>query len=182
MFLNDAPVLDLILRTIILGPLALLVVIVATRFVGLRTFSKMTAFDFVTTIAIGSLLAGAASASGWPTFAQNLGAIIAILVVQIGLALLRRRSDTAAAAIANDPVLLMQDNRWHLDALRTTRVSKGDVWAKLREANVCDLSRIRAVVLESTGDISVLHSDNLDDTVLCNVRLVGGKTAPIKAI
>lgn len=179
MFLADAPNLDLVLRSSILGPLGLFAVIVATRFVGLRTFSKMTAFDFVTTVAIGSLLAGAASSSEWPAFLQNVGAIFSILIIQIVLALLRRHSDTAENAVANDPVLLMRDSIWHLDALRSTRVSKGDVWAKLREANVSDLSQIRAVVLESTGDISVLHASTLDETLLCNVRSISGKTEPI---
>lgn len=178
MFLTNAPLVDLALRIAILGPLGLLVVIVATRFVGLRTFSKMTAFDFVTTVAIGSLLAGAAAASTWPAFLQNAGAIVAILIAQILLALGRRQSDIAENAIANDPILLMQDSAWHLEALRTSRVSKGDVLAKLREANVCDLSQIRAVVLESTGDISVLHAGSLDETLLCNVRTIDGDVEP----
>ncbi|MEO0871314.1 MAG: YetF domain-containing protein [Pseudomonadota bacterium] len=181
MFLADAPALDLTLRIAILGPLGLFIVIFATRFVGLRTFSKMTAFDFVTTVAIGSLLAGAAAASTWPAFLQNAGAIVAILIAQVILALVRRQSDTAANAIANDPILLMQDSEWHLEALRTSRVSKDDVWAKLREANVCDLSQIRAVVLESTGDISVLHAGSFDETLLCNVLTIDGGIEPIEA-
>jgi len=181
MFLTDAPQLDLVLRVVILAPLGLSVVVVATRFVGLRTFSKMTAFDFVTTVAIGSLLAGAAAASAWPAFLQNAGAIVTILIAQIILALLRKQSDTVENAIGNDPILLMQNSRWHLEALRTTRVSKDDVWAKLREANVCDLSQVRAVVLESTGDISVLHAGTLDETLLCNVRSIDGGTEPIGA-
>ncbi|MEL6830687.1 MAG: YetF domain-containing protein, partial [Pseudomonadota bacterium] len=153
--------------------------IVATRFVGPRTFSKMTAFDFVTTVAIGSLLAGAAAVTTWLVFLQNAGAIVAILIAQVILALVRRQSDMAESAIANDPILLMQDSAWHLEALRTSRVSKDDVWAKLREANVCDLSQIRAVVLESTGDISLLHASGLDTTLFCNVRTIDGDIEPI---
>jgi len=180
MFYPETPALDLAIRTLALGPLALLVVVVATRVVGLRSFSKMTVFDFVTTVAIGSLLAGAATASEWPAFIQNTGAIAVILAAQVALAMLRWASNAAQSAMANDPVLLMKDGAWHSDALKATRVSKGDVWAKLREANVCDLSHIRAVVLESTGDISVLHAEILDETVLCNVRSIGHATSPIE--
>ncbi|MEW9918550.1 YetF domain-containing protein [Marimonas sp. MJW-29] len=32
-----------------------------------------------------------------------------------------------------------------------------DLWAKLREANAFDIKQVHAVVLESTGDVSVLH-------------------------
>lgn len=179
MFFPDAPTLDLVTRTLILGPLALVVVVVATRIVGLRSFSKMTAFDFVTTVAIGSLLAGAAAADKWTAFFQNTGAVAVILAVQVILAVIRRRSETAHSSMANDPVLLMKDGSWQLGALEETRVAKSDVWAKLREANVCDLSHVRAVVLESTGDISILHAEHLDETVLHNVKSVGGDTSSI---
>lgn len=37
-------------------------------------------------------------------------------------------------------------------------VGESDLMAKLREANVIQLDEVLAVVLESTGDMSVLHS------------------------
>ena len=48
---------DALLRGALLGPLALLWVLCLSRIVGLRSFTKMTAFDFVATVATGSLLA-----------------------------------------------------------------------------------------------------------------------------
>ena len=45
--------------------------------------------------------------------------------------------------------------------------------AKLREANVFELSEVKAVVLETTGDISVLHSDSkkkIEDCLLEGVK------------
>lgn len=58
--------------------------------------------------------------------------------------------------------------------LKATKVTPDDLRAKLREANVTDLSQIKAVVLETTGDISVLHSKDtsqkLDDYLLYNVK------------
>lgn len=48
------------------------------------------------------------------------------------------------------------------DALRKTCVSEEDLIAKLWEANACHFSEVRAVVLETTGDVSVLHGDDLD--------------------
>ena len=49
--------------------------------------------------------------------------------------------------------------------------------AKLREANVIDFSQVKAVVLESTGDISVLHTSN-DDIELNNDLLEGVRKKP----
>ncbi len=46
------------------------------------------------------------------------------------------------------------------DNLLKARVTKGDLRSKLREANVLDLSQVRAVVFETTGDVVVLHSSD----------------------
>lgn len=54
---------DFLLRSAVLSSIAIIWVIVVVRLVGLRAFSKMTAFDFVVTVAIGSLLAGASQAT-----------------------------------------------------------------------------------------------------------------------
>jgi uncharacterized membrane protein YcaP (DUF421 family) len=170
MFFAQAPELDLAARIVILGPLCLLVVVVITRIVGLRSFSKMTAFDFVATVATGSLLAGAAAATTWETFAQNSLSIAAILAFQALLAVLRRNSRGLSALMENDPVLLIENGRWNEAALRRTRVAEADIWAKLREANVYNIENLQAVVLETTGDISVLHcDDDVDEKILTGV-------------
>lgn len=166
----DTNSLDLFFKIIILGPLSLTFIILSIRIVGLRSFSKMTAFDFVTTVAIGSLLASAAKATTWSSFTQATGAIAALFIFQIILAALRRKSDAFSSLIENDPLLLFYDGRWKADSMAKARVSEGDVWAKLREANVTCLSQVRAIVLETTGDISVLHDEKLDTEMLYGVQ------------
>lgn len=47
----------------------------------------------------------------------------------------------------------------------TGKVTESDLRAKLREANVLELSQVQAVVFETTGDIAVLHSDKASQTV-----------------
>ena len=62
MFFDSVP-LDILARALLLSAIALVWVIFVVRVIGLRTFSKMTAFDFVATVATGSLLAGACQAT-----------------------------------------------------------------------------------------------------------------------
>jgi uncharacterized membrane protein YcaP (DUF421 family) len=170
MFFAQDIALDTITKALILGPVGLLWVIVVAQIIGLRTFSKMTAFDFVATVATGSLLAGAASADQWPVFFQNLLAILTILLAQAILAKLRKKSDKLQDLISNDPVLVMKDGKFYYDVMAERRVSEADIWSKLREANALKLSEVRAVVLETTGDISVLHGPELDDELLTGVN------------
>ncbi|UWQ53208.1 DUF421 domain-containing protein [Leisingera caerulea] len=162
--------LDVLFRAVLLSALAVSWIIFLVRIIGLRTFSKMNSFDFVVTVATGSLLAGASQATDWPGFFQSATAIATLLGVQFVVALLRIRSGTVESIIQNDPVLLMRDGVILEAALTATRVAESDLIAKLREANVKDLSQVRAVVLETTGDISVLHGDHLQDRLLSGVE------------
>lgn len=166
----EAELFDALIRGAVLMPLALLWIVVLTRIVGLRSFSKMTAFDFVATVATGSLLANAAVATGWDGFVQPVAAIGALFAIQFALAWLRQRSAAFEQAIDNSPRILMRDGVIDERALKDTRVTRSDVIAKLREANALERSAVRYVVLEATGDISVLHGESVDDELTEGLR------------
>ena len=157
-------------RGLLLGALALMWVVLLVRLLGLRSFSKMTNFDFVMTIAMGSLIASASQTTRLPAFLQALAAMVALFAVQWIAARLRKSSDSFESIISNTPVVLMRNGEFCEDALKASRVTRNDLVAKLREANVMDFSEVRAVVLETTGDISVLHGDHLSEAVLKGVR------------
>lgn len=131
-------------------------VIVYTRLAGLRSFSKMSAFDFASTVAIGSLMATVAITSS--SLLNGLVAMGTIYAVQIGIAVLRRHT-RIERLVDNNPVLLMNGDQLLEDNLSRSNITRSDVWAKLREANVTQYDQILAVVLETTGDVSVLHGE-----------------------
>lgn len=170
----DLPVtLEILARGFALTAVALLWVIVLVRVVGLRSFSKMTAFDFVATLALGSLLATGATADSWRAFAQTMVAMAFLLLLQWMLARGRKSSPRFRSLLENQPLLLMEDGRFVEAALHSSRVSRADVLAKIRAANAPSLSDVRAVVLETTGDISVLHGDRPPADVMEGVRRLG---------
>ncbi|MEM7687489.1 MAG: YetF domain-containing protein [Pseudomonadota bacterium] len=168
----DQSQIDLIIRGSVLGLAALIFVTLLIRVNGLRSLSKMTNFDFVMTIALGSLLAGAAQATAWSGFIQALIAMVALFIGQWTSARLRKASDTFEDFAQNDPVLLMRNGKMIENAMKETRVTQSDLVAKLREANALDFDQVRAVVLESTGDISVMHGDSIDERLLKDVNTV----------
>ena len=162
---TDDQTLDLALRIAILGPLTLLWITLVVRVIGLRSFSKMIAPDFVVTIATGSLLANAASADTWPVFLQSSGTMAMLLLAQAAFTWARRRWKKAKV-LENTPAVLFRNGEFCEAAMAENRISRGDVIAKLREANVLEISEVHAVVLETTGDISVLHGGMPDDLLL----------------
>lgn len=161
---------DLALRGILLAAIALVWVTVLIRINGLRTLSKMTNFDFVMTIAMGSVVAGVVQADSWTVFAQAMIGMGGLVLAQFLAAKLRSSSNAIEDAMQNEPILLMRDGKIDDNALDEARMSKSDLIAKLREANALKLDSVRAVVLETTGDISVLHGEDFDERLLDGVR------------
>lgn len=164
--------LDLIARGIILSAIGMVWVTVLIRIVGLRSLSKMTNFDFVMTVALGSVLASAVTADKWTTFGQCLAAMVGLFLVQVSAARIRKASDRAEDIMQNQPIFLFRDGEFCDDALTSSRVSRSDVIAKMREANCLSLDSARAVVLEATGDVSVLHGEALDERLVEDVTAV----------
>ncbi len=161
--------IDTVLRGLILALVSLLYVTVLIRMNGLRSLSKMTNFDFVMTVALGSLLAGASQATEWSGFLQALIAMIGLFIGQRVSSRLRKSSEKFEKLAQNEPVMLMRNGVMLHDALKQTRVTESDLIAKLREANALEMDKVRAVVLEATGDVSVLHGDTLDERIIAGV-------------
>ena len=112
---SDNAVTDALLRALILSPIALMWTIAVVRFVGLRSFSKMAAFDFAVTVAIGSLLATAATVSKWDSFVAATAAMAVLLLFQYAVAAVRVRSSRFRNLLSNDPVLLMRNGEMFYD-------------------------------------------------------------------
>lgn len=139
------------------------------RINGLRSFAKMSAHDFAVTIAIGSIL-GAVTIQKEPSAVQGLVAIVAFLSLQTLYSYWRRIRPQSY--LENKPLLIMDGEKILHENLKKAKMSEDDLIAKLREANVIKMTEIHAVVLESSGDVAVLHGDGdqLDDYLLKDVQ------------
>jgi uncharacterized membrane protein YcaP (DUF421 family) len=146
-------------------------VLLYTRLAGLRSFAKMSSFDFAMTVAIGSIVASSILTEK-PAFAQTAVALAAVYGLQYGLGTLRQRWPWLQHLVDNEPLLLMRGQEMLRENMRKARVTEDDLWAKLREANVLHPGQVRAVVLETTGDGTVLHGEGpaLDPRLLTGVR------------
>lgn len=151
---------EILLRTLI----AVVAIIALVRLNGLRSFSKMSSFDFALTVAAGSIIATVITTSGppWP----GLVGLAALFAIRFAISRARAIFPQLTGLTDNTPLVLMHDGQM-LDAnLRAARVTRSDIIGKLREANALQFDEVHAVILEATGDISVLHGDAVDDRLL----------------
>lgn len=135
---------------------ALILVAVTTmvRVVGLRTLAKMNAVDFVVTVASGAIVATTVVSDDTSVLQGSLG-ILSLVLVQVVTSLLQRRGQFGQI-IHNEPVLLMSGPQVVHDNLRRARVSEAELRSALRRGGVHDAGSVFAVVLETTGEMSVI--------------------------
>lgn len=152
-------------------------IIIITRISGLRTFAKMSSFDFASTIAIGSILAAVVMNDN-QSILKGGAALSGIVIFQSLFTIMMRRSDLFKKYFTNKPMLLMSNGVILHENLNKTNVGEDALIAKLREANVINFSEVLAVVLETTGDMSVLHT--AEDKILMEKLLQGVDGLPSK--
>lgn len=146
-------------------------VILFTRIFGKRSFSKMSSFDFAMTVAVGSIIATTVLSNA-VSLADGVLGLLMIYALQLLVAFLRRYK-WMRNIIDNQPTLVMDGDVLLRDNMKSVRVTEGDIRSKLREANVTNLSEIKAVIFETTGDLIVLHKkDNspIDDWIMKDVQ------------
>lgn len=147
---------QVLLRTAIVGVMAYATLVILLRVSGKRTLSKMNAFDFVVTVALGSTLASiltgrdVALAQGALAFALLIGLQFLITWSSVRVRWIRR-------TVTGEPVLLLYRGGYLQESLRHARVTEDEVQAAVRSAGVASLGEVEAVVLETDGSFSVVR-------------------------
>lgn len=157
------------LTVIVLGAVGVyLTVIALTRLAGPRSLAKMSSFDFAATVAVGSTVASVAVAS--VPLAAGALALGMLFGLQYLVATLRRKN-LLYGLVDNRPLLVMADGQVLEGNLRHARLSRSELWAQLRQSGVHSRGQVRAVVMETNGDLSVLRTgEPLDRELLEGVR------------
>lgn len=153
--------------TALASAVSILATVALVRLYGLRSLAKFAPHDFVATVAMGSVIAATAARS--VPLPLGVAALAGIFAVQGLVSRIRRAGGTTV--VDNDPVILMAGDLVLWQHMDQGGVTADDLRAKLREANVTRLDQVRAVILEGTGDIAVLHADG--DTSLDPVLIEG---------
>ena len=146
---------SVLLRTVVIGVLAYASLIVFLRVSGKRTLSKMNAFDFVVTVALGSTLASILLDKD-VVLAQGALAFALLVGLQFLISWSSVRSGWVRRLVTGEPSLLLYRGELLPDALRKTRVNEDELRAAVRSEGLAALEEAEAVVLETDGSFSVV--------------------------
>lgn len=171
MFLGDY---EVILRTVIVGLLAYIALVVIVRFSGKRTLSQLNAFDFIVTVALGSILATIILDQN-VSLLQGIAAYLILVLMQYVITRLTLISDKFDDLVKSDPKLLYYQDEYLEENLKKERLNKSEIRQAVRASGTANLENVKAVILESEGSISVIPksddpSGNEQNDIMKNVK------------
>ena len=162
-----------LLRVVVIAPLAYLALVILLRVSGKRTLSKMNAFDFIITVALGSTFATIILSSD-VALAEGVMAFVMLAISQFLITWLSVRSEAVKRLVKSEPSLLFHHGEFLARAMKRERVTHDEVLAAVRESGKGALDKVEAVVLETDGTFSVLSSIAETRSTLQDVRDISG--------
>lgn len=160
-----------------IGAIVFYVFIVSlVRISGKRTTSQMNNFDWIITVAIGSLMSAGILLEN-VSISDGAVAIAILALCQWVTTWAVMRYEWFAKVVKAKPRLLTHKGQLLEDAMRQERVSKEEIFAKLREKGYTRPQDANWVILETDGKLTVLPQQEirLEDVAL--METVGGRDA-----
>lgn len=136
-------------------PLLYIGVVLLIRLSGKRSTSQMNNFDWIVTVAAGSVVASGVLPNGIGLLEAGL-AITLLIGLQYILTWVVIRNERLADLVKAAPRLLAYRGELLPDAMRKERVSERELMSAVRESGRSTLEEVEAVVLETDATFSVL--------------------------
>ncbi len=147
-------------RTLVGGICGYIGIIILLRISGKRTLSKFNMFDFIVTVAFGSVLATMLVSKNTSTL-QGLTAFAVLIGLQFIVTWLASHFSSFESVIKAEPRLLFR-NGFFLEAqMKKERISKDELEAAIRDSSIGTFEHVGAVVLETDGTMSVIPKEKL---------------------
>lgn len=152
----DEMTLDTFSRMIGIGFGSYIFIVLVLRLSGKRTLSKMNAFDFIVTVALGSVLANII-VNHETLLWEGLVAFCLLVFLQYISTWLSVRSTKVRSLLKSKPALIYYIEDYDEDKMRKERITKIEIMQAIRKDGYVSLDEIAAVILETDGTLTVMQ-------------------------
>lgn len=143
-----------IVRTLVVGVLAYVTLVLFLRISGKRTLAKLNAFDLVVTVALGSTLSAILLQESI-ALAEGATALALLILVQYLVAFTSVHWKAFAHIIRSSPTLLVSDGSVHEAAMSKERITVEEAVSAVRSNGGHSMDDVDTMFLESDGTLSV---------------------------
>jgi uncharacterized membrane protein YcaP (DUF421 family) len=142
-------------RVVLVSIIVFIVIVVMLRVVGQEALAKMSGYDVVFTVSLGSIVATVVLTPSL-TVSDAVAAFATLIAIQELTRWLQSRSLLIHHSVREKPRVVVWDGQLLEDRLREISISADEVRAAIRKMGLSSISDVRAVVLENDGQWSVI--------------------------
>lgn len=137
-----------------------LILLIIMRIAGKRTLAQVTVFDFILLLIIGEATQQALLGEDFSII--NAAIVIGTLVLlDIGLSVLKQRSETLDRVIDDSPVVIVDHGKLLRDRMDRSRIDEQEILVAARELHGLErIEQIKFAVLERSGGISIVPAES----------------------
>ncbi len=122
---------------------------------GKRTTSQLNSFDWIVTVAMGSIVASVVMQKDTPIVNAAL-AIFTLMGLQFAVTKLMFYFPFWKKLVRSRPRLLLYEGEYILSNMKKERIVKSEILAAAREHGIADLADVYAIVIETDASFSVI--------------------------
>lgn len=135
--------------------LSLIILFILSKATGARTISSMSMFDYVNSIAIGSIAAQLSIAQE-DEIVHNIIAMVLYGILTYLCAIISEKYKCCRNWLVGHPIVLVEKQKYYFNNFKKAHLDMEEFQAIVRQQGYFDLSKIDTAILESTGLVSII--------------------------
>ena len=147
--------LEMMGRTIILY----LVILLVFRIMGKREIGELSLLDLIVFMMMADIAVIAIENTNGALW-NSIVPILALLLIQVTLALISLRWPVIRKLIDGKPAIIIHKGKIDKNAMRKLRYNFDDLLMQLRDQQVEKMSEVKFAILESSGKLSIYKTDS----------------------
>jgi uncharacterized membrane protein YcaP (DUF421 family) len=163
-------VFEVIVKSIV----SIIVLFLFTKIMGKKQTSRLTYFDYLIGITIGSVAASFAINQNI-NYLQGIFSMLIVTIIPLFLSQISLKDYPSSLILDGTPTILVKDGKIIESNLRKSKITVNDLLGELRFNKVFNISDTRLVILENSGKMSILLKQSAvnSDEVAINIIIDG---------
>ena len=135
------------------------VLVLVMKIMGKREVGQLSIFDVAVFFIISDMFSLSIEGK-FTTIIKTSIATITIVTMQLVTAKLILKYNNIREIVDGKPSILINDGKIDIDVMREQNYNIDDLFTQLREKDIKDISKIRYVILETSGNLSIIREDD----------------------
>ena len=142
-------------RVVVVTVVVFALVVVLLRIVGQQALAKMSGYDVVVTVTLGSILASAMVTRS-VTVSEAATALVTLIALQETVRWFQSRWLPAHHAVREAPIVVLWDGKLLDDVMTDHNISGDEIRAVVRRAGWSSMGEMQLIALENDGEWSIV--------------------------